>query len=73
MEFGRLLVVTPRKAGNACQRNLIRRRLKSGFYEEKLFEKRKLFVVFVYKEAVDLSFDEIKSFLSSGVEGKSRA
>ena len=37
---GRILVITPKKMGTAPKRNLIRRRLKALFYEEKLFEKR---------------------------------
>lgn len=38
--FGRLLVVASRKYGNAPERNLLKRRLKSIFWEEQLFLKK---------------------------------
>jgi ribonuclease P protein component len=63
--WGRLLVVTPRKSGNAPQRNKIRRRLKAIFYEEKFFERGYDCVVFVKKEGINLSFDELKAMLMS--------
>jgi ribonuclease P protein component len=58
--WGRLLVVTPRRSGNAPQRNKIRRRLKAIFYEEKLFERGYDCVIFVKKEGINLGFDELK-------------
>ena len=33
-DHGRILVITPRRSGSAAQRNKIRRRLKTIFYEE---------------------------------------
>ena len=35
---GRILIITPRKVGNAPQRNLLRRRLKAIFREEKILK-----------------------------------
>lgn len=35
--FGRALLITPRKVGNAPQRNKIRRQLKAIFYQDKLY------------------------------------
>jgi ribonuclease P protein component len=62
-EFGRILVVTPRKVGTAPERNKIRRRLKAIFYESRLFELDYDCVVLVKKEAISLSFNELKALL----------
>ena len=35
----KILVITPKKIGTAPQRNLLRRRLKALFYEQKLYER----------------------------------
>jgi len=60
---GKLLIVIPKKSGNACKRNRFRRQAKSIFYEEKLYEKNSSFILLVYKEAVAMSFDQVKDFL----------
>ena len=62
-EFGRVLIIASRKVGNAPERNLVRRRIKSIFYEEKLFELGFDCVVIVYKKAVSLPFEQLKGFL----------
>lgn len=65
-DFGRVLIIASRKVGNAPERNLIRRRIKSIFYEEKLFALNFDCVVIVYKKMVTLPFDQLKSlFLSA--------
>ena len=69
-EFGKLLTVGSRKSGKAHERNLIRRRIKAIFYEEKLFENQNIFIILVYKEAKRFSFDQIKSFLVSSIKPK---
>ncbi len=63
-EFGRILVITPRKTGNAPERNKIRRRLKAIFYEEKLYEQPYDCIIIVRKEAIQLSFDQLKKILT---------
>ena len=63
LDFGRILIVASRKVGNAPERNKIRRRIKSIFYEEKLFNTLCDYVIIVHKKAVDVSFDEIKKIL----------
>lgn len=64
-DFGRVLIVTSRKVGNAPQRNLIRRRIKAIFYQEKLFEYPFDCVIISHKDATSLSFDELKKYLLS--------
>jgi ribonuclease P protein component len=59
----KLLIVTPRASGNAVQRNLIRRRLKHIFYQERLFEHQYSGIVFVRKEAQKLSFEQLKELI----------
>lgn len=63
LPYGRMVVITPRAVGKAHLRNKIRRQLKAIFYEEKLYEKAQIVIVLVYKPAINLSFDELKSFL----------
>lgn len=38
-KLGRILIIASTKYGNAPQRNLLKRRLKAIFWEEKLYEK----------------------------------
>lgn len=61
--FGRILIIISRKVGNSPQRNKIRRRLKSIFYEEKLYKMAYDCIVIVKKEAVTLSFEALKKLL----------
>jgi ribonuclease P protein component len=62
-DFGRVLIIASRKVGNAPQRNLVRRRIKAIFYEEKLFERAFDCVVILYQKAVELPFDQLKDLL----------
>lgn len=63
--FARVLVVASKKVGNAPERNKIKRQIKSIFYQEKLFESSYDYVCIVYKSALALSFDELKTTLTS--------
>ncbi len=62
-DFGRVLIVISRKVGNAPERNLIRRRIKSIFYEEKLYERPFDCVIIAQKKMVELSFDQLKELV----------
>ena len=64
-EYARILIVLSRKVGTAPERNLIRRRIKAIFYEEKLFTHNVDCVVIVYKKMITLSFDQLKTLLLS--------
>ena len=65
--YGKLLIVTPRKVGKACKRNKIRRRVKSIFYEERLFKIPANSILLVYKPANDINFEQIKAFLKKNL------
>jgi ribonuclease P protein component len=67
-DFGRVLVVVSRAVGNAPERNLIRRRIKSVFYEEKLFEHNFDCVVIAHKKMVSISFEQLKDMLVSAYQ-----
>ncbi len=69
-DFGRILIIASRKVGNAPERNKVRRRLKSIFYEEKLYEAPYDCIVIVKKEAVILSFKALKKLLYSAYDEK---
>lgn len=62
-DFGKLLIIIPGAAGKAHERNLVRRQIKSIFYEEKLYQNRHIFILLVYRQALELGFEEIKTFL----------
>ncbi len=57
--LARLLIVIGRKAGNAPQRNLMRRRLKNIFYQQALYNGKLDGIILVYHEAILLSFQEL--------------
>jgi len=62
-EMAKILIVIPRKAGNAPKRNRLKRRLKSIFYEEQLFTKKFDWIIIARKEAIDVPFSELRSIL----------
>lgn len=62
-ELGRILIVIPQRYGNAPQRNLLRRRLKSIFFEEKLYQKSYDCIIFASKEAAAIPFSHLKELL----------
>ena len=72
-DYGRILVITPRKSGNAPERNLIRRRLKHIFYEDKLYEKPFDCIVIISKQSIDLNFDKLKSILNNVIQENIKA
>ena len=63
-EIARILIVTPKKVGNAPERNLMRRRLKSIFYEQQLYEKPYDLIVFVDKEALKIPFSTLQELVT---------
>lgn len=64
-KIGRILIVVPRTAGNAVKRNVFKRRVKAIFYQEKGYAHGYDYVVLVKKEAIDLSFQELKQIFVS--------
>lgn len=62
-EYGRILIVTPRRVGKASIRNKIRRQIKAIFYEQQLYKNGSDFAVLVRPGADSLSFDDIKQLL----------
>jgi len=65
---GRILVITSAKVGSAPKRNLIRRRLKAIFFEEKLFELGVDCVVIIKKAGIDLDFEQLKKLLTKAIK-----
>lgn len=62
-ELGRILIITSRKVGTAPVRNKLRRRIKSIFYEAKLFERPFECALIVRSQAATLSYDELKMLI----------
>jgi len=63
LKYGKILIIISQKVGKAHERNLLRRRIKSIFQEEKLYEKPVISILLTYKSATKLSFEQIKEFL----------
>ncbi len=61
--FAKILIVTPKKIGSAPARNLLKRRLKAIFYEEKLYQRPYNLAALCRKGSPQLSFDELKTIL----------
>ncbi len=61
--YSRVLIIIPRAVGNAPERNLLRRRIKSIFYEEKIYTFPYDFVIFLKKESKKLSFEQLKQYI----------
>lgn len=70
LPHGRILIVIPRRVGPACTRNLIRRRIRAIYFEEKLYERQTATTVFVYPEAAGYSFEQLKTFLVTAFAAK---
>jgi Ribonuclease P. len=65
--FGRLLVIIPGRAGNAPQRNLLRRRLKALFYEQKIHKQGYDVIVYAVKITPSLTFDRLSAIITQCV------
>jgi len=70
--YGRILIVIPRKVGPACTRNLIRRRIRALYFEEKLFTRTSATTIFVYPEAKAYSYEQLKEFLKQAFTAKAK-
>ena len=64
LAYGKLLIITPRKAGKAHDRNNIRRQLKAIFYTNNLYKKPVRSIILVYKNAMQLTFEQLTTFLT---------
>jgi ribonuclease P protein component len=62
-KLARILVITPRRSGNSPERNLVRRRIKSIFYENKFYELGYDCIVIIKQLGVEVNFEELKKLL----------
>ena len=60
-DYGKLLIVIPKKVGTAIARNKLKRQIKSIFYEEKMYKKNVVSILMIYKPALEMSLEEIKN------------
>lgn len=67
---GKLIVITPARIGNAVKRNQVRRRIKAIFDQEKLRFCGFDAVVFVKKEGVNFSYEQLKQLILSSLQQK---
>lgn len=66
-ECGRLLVITPKKIGNAPERNKVRRRLKALFYQEQLYTKGYDCIAIIKPLGITSTFDELKTAVLAAI------
>ena len=64
-DFGRILIIIPKKIGNAPIRNKIRRQLKAIFLEKKIFQNQFDWAIIIKKPIRQLSFNELKNILNN--------
>lgn len=62
-EIGRLLLVISRKVGSAPQRNLLRRRLKSIFYQDKFYTLHKDCIIIARPGITTIPYEELRTLL----------
>ncbi len=62
-DIGRILIIVPKKIGNAPTRNKIRRQIKSLFYENKLYQKDFDWIILVKKSIKHLTFAKLQDLL----------
>ncbi|HJM68835.1 MAG TPA: ribonuclease P protein component, partial [Candidatus Babeliales bacterium] len=64
-ESARILIVTPRASGSAPERNLVKRRLRSLFYENRLFEGQYDCAVIIKAHgAENITYDTLKRLIN---------
>lgn len=66
-KVGKILIITPSACGNACQRNRLRRRVKSIFYSKKFYLNPVVSILIIHKNAMNLDFDQISKFLEKNL------
>lgn len=59
----KVLIVPTRALKGHVRRNKLRRQIKAIVYENKLAEQTGTFIILLYPQIVDLSFDDLKKFL----------
>lgn len=67
-EHSKFLLVIPRKVGKACIRNRLRRQIRAMIYEEGLTKLPLRFALLCYPQALSLSLEEIKTFLTTTLQ-----
>ena len=67
-EHSKFLIVIPRKVGKACIRNRLRRQMRAIIYEEGLTKLPLRFALLCYPQAINLSLEEIKTFLTTTLQ-----
>lgn len=64
---GRLIVIAPRKAGNAVARNQFKRRVRAIFREKKLNQTKFDWVFFAKPEVRSCSYKALQDLVSAGL------
>ena len=57
--IARIIVITPKKVGSAPYRNLLKRRIRSIFYQEKMYESTYDWIVFFRPSQSMLTYEEL--------------
>lgn len=68
--IGKLLIVIPKKVGVAPERNLMRRRLKSIFYQNQLFNYPFNVLVFCKPSILNLAYQNLEEKMLTSIQGE---
>ncbi|MCK4264841.1 ribonuclease P protein component [Candidatus Babeliales bacterium] len=67
-KHGKLLIIISSLSGKAHERNKVRRQIKNIFFEEQLYTVPGNWILQVYKEAMNLNFNQIRNFLLNNIK-----
>ena len=68
--YAKLLLIVPKKVGNAPQRNLIKRRLRSVFYQHSLYLNTHHFIIFTDNRTLSIPFQTLETVFKKALEKK---
>lgn len=73
LAHGKFLIIVPKKVGNACVRNRLRRQIKAIIYENGLTKIGIRIAIICYPQSKDFSFDMLKKTLPALLKNKHHA
>ncbi len=68
LDFGRILIIVPKRVGNAPTRNKLRRQIKAIFYENKLHEQEFDWIAIVKPPATHLTFAHLQELFLQALQ-----
>jgi ribonuclease P protein component len=67
-EYGRIIVITPRKVGNAPARNKIRRQIKALYYQHHLYHLQVDCMIIIKKLPISYTHHKLTQLIKNGLD-----